>query len=233
MPVLTPNPLGIGFAGGADALLADPDVASFAPLRDGATPRSGEGPDPNHNPGGRAAPRAWDAALLFSAAAMTPAAGGWRGGGLAQLLGAPAAAGEGAGRGGARRSHPGPLEASLSGLSAAAPLDADAESVGAPWRRSSEDSELAPASQRRSAAPERRSGSPARQGACAGSAGGAPSLHSQGAGSAVAAAAERLRQLEARAGASAARAADALAALAANKASILARQRAGFQVRVR
>ena len=236
VPVLTPNPL---FGGGANPLLADPDVASFAPLRDGATPRSGEDASrpPKPNPGRCAAPRAWDAALLFSAAAMTPAAGGWRRGGLAQALqtlGATAAAEERVSLADTRRrSHPGPLEASLSGLSAAVPPDADTESVGAPRRGSCELSQPAPVGQRQSAAPERPGSSPARQGASPTRARRGPSSRSQGAASVVAAAAERLRQLEARAGASVARAADALAALAAKKAGLLARQRASFQVRMR
>ncbi|KAK9837343.1 hypothetical protein WJX81_007641 [Elliptochloris bilobata] len=115
VPVMTPNPL-----------FLEPDVASFAPLREGATPRSGDNlgfPDPTLNHGRGAAPRAWDAALLFSAAAVTPGGCGWRSGAFVAPFGCAAAPGQGVSpteAPHARRSHPGPLEASLSGLSAAA-----------------------------------------------------------------------------------------------------------------
>jgi len=197
VPVLTPNPL-----------FADAAGASFAPLRDGATPRG----DADCSASAGFGPLAWDAALLINTAAFIPA--GSYSGAQAQP-GQPAGAdgqapasadvslSETAGRLAQqrRRRDLGPLEASLPRLSAA-----ERRSVGA------------------GAAAMRDSPGPRTGAADAMAARAATGCKpSAGPAAALAAAAARLAALEAHAGAVGRRAAAAQAALTGRRAAISAR----------
>jgi len=200
VPVLTPNPL-----------FADAAGASFAPLRDGATPRG----DADCSASAGFGPLAWDAALLNNTAAFIPASS--YGGAQAQLgqparadgqapASADASLSETAGRLARQRRRReaavGPLEASLPRLSAA-----ERRSIGA-------------------GAAAMLDGPGPRTGAADATAARAATGCTPNAGpaAALAAAAARLAALEAHAGAVGQRAAAAQAALASRRAAISTRQ---------
>lgn len=134
-----------------------------------------------------------------------------------------------------RRSHPGPLEASLSGISPAALPNAGPPNAERPETRSHPDFTARPHLE----LPD-GTGMPGEAGAadamaarrCTAGRGHKESAATAAAAAAIASAAQRLRELEARVGASVERAATGLAALGAKKADIVARQRGlGSQVK--
>jgi len=212
VPVLTPNPL-----------FADAAGASFAPLRDGATPRGDSACSASAGFG----PLAWDAALLINTAAFMPAgcdsaqAQPWQPAGAdgRTPVSADASLSEAAARPARRRRRRdlGPLEASLPRLSAGEPRSAGA---GA-------------AAMRDSPGPRTGAADASAERAAAASGGATGCAPSAGPAAALAAAAARLAALEAHAGAAGRRAAAAQAALAGRRAAISARQRAHNESLVR